>query len=137
VQSNRLWFQNKGTQHTRNQAYITNQKNTAEFDFAGTLYCKRSHSFHKSSKHSDHEIRSVEIFADLIPLHEKKVSNILLCYLEDYQKSSTLSQCCGSLNVYPGSLILIFNYPGSRILHPGSNNCNKRGGKKFVVLPTL
>jgi hypothetical protein len=39
---------------------------------------------------------------------------------------------------YPGSLIVIFIHPGSRISDPGSNNSTKRGGgKNFVVLPFL
>jgi hypothetical protein len=36
----------------------------------------------------------------------------------------------------PGSRILIFTHPGSRISDPGSKNSNKREGvKKFVVIP--
>jgi hypothetical protein len=44
-------------------------------------------------------------------------------------------------DVYPGSRILIFTHPGSRILDPGSKNSNKRerlkkrGEKKLVVIP--
>jgi hypothetical protein len=38
-------------------------------------------------------------------------------------------------DVYSGSRILIFIHPGSWISDPGSENSNKRGGrKKFVVL---
>jgi hypothetical protein len=33
-------------------------------------------------------------------------------------------------DVYPGSRILIFTHPGSRIPHPGSKNSNKREGWK-------
>jgi len=33
-------------------------------------------------------------------------------------------------DVYPGSRILIFVHPGSRISDPGSKNSNKRGGLK-------
>jgi hypothetical protein len=40
------------------------------------------------------------------------------------------------LKVYPRSQILIFVYPGSCILDPGSKNSNKREGwKKLAVLP--
>jgi hypothetical protein len=38
-------------------------------------------------------------------------------------------------DVYPGSRILIFTHPGSRIPDPGSKNSKKeRGEKKFVVI---
>jgi hypothetical protein len=39
-------------------------------------------------------------------------------------------------DVYPGSRILIFTHPGSRISDPGSKNSIKeRGEKKLVVIP--
>jgi hypothetical protein len=39
-------------------------------------------------------------------------------------------------DVYPGSRILIFTHPGSRISDPGSKKSNKkRGEKKFVNIP--
>jgi hypothetical protein len=54
-------------------------------------------------------------------------------------------QCCGTplvlcavwriREVYPGSRILIFTHPGSRISDPGSKNSNDIGEKKFVVIP--
>jgi hypothetical protein len=37
-------------------------------------------------------------------------------------------------DVYPGSRILIFNHPGSRIPDPKTAT-KERGGKKFVVIP--
>jgi hypothetical protein len=47
-------------------------------------------------------------------------------------------QCCGSGMFIPdpGSRILIFTHPGSRIPDLGSKNSYKeRGKKKFVVIP--
>jgi hypothetical protein len=38
-------------------------------------------------------------------------------------------------DVYLGSLIVIFTHPGSGISDPGSINSNKKGVKKFVVVP--
>ncbi len=41
-------------------------------------------------------------------------------------------------DVYPGSRILIYTHPGSRISDPGSKNSNKREGwKKNFVIPFL
>jgi hypothetical protein len=40
-------------------------------------------------------------------------------------------------DVYPGSRILIFTHPGSRIPDPGSKNSTitkERGEKKFVII---
>jgi hypothetical protein len=38
-------------------------------------------------------------------------------------------------DVYPGSQILIFTHPGSRILIPGPKAATKEKGEKFVVIP--
>ncbi len=40
-------------------------------------------------------------------------------------------------DVYPGSRILIFTHPGSRISDPGSKNSNKREGRKKKFLITF
>jgi hypothetical protein len=51
---------------------------------------------------------------------------------EDFCKESAM--ICTVLRireVYPGSRILIFTHPGSRISDPGSKNSNKRGVKKI------
>jgi hypothetical protein len=40
-------------------------------------------------------------------------------------------------DVYPGSRILIFTHPGSRISDPGSKNSNKREGMKKNLLSCL
>ncbi len=39
--------------------------------------------------------------------------------------------------VYPGSRILIFTHPGSRILDPGSKNSNRREGRKKKICHTF
>ncbi len=40
-------------------------------------------------------------------------------------------------DVYPGSRILIFTHPGSRISDPGSKNSNKREGYKKISCHTF
>jgi hypothetical protein len=54
-----------------------------------------------------------------------------------YDKTSLKKEAVLQIrDVYPGSLILIFTHPGSRIPDLGSKNRNKKEGckKNFVIL---
>jgi hypothetical protein len=52
-------------------------------------------------------------------------------------KLSQLAAVLRIRDVYPGSRILIFSHPGSRILDPRSKNSNKREGWKKIDVKTF
>ncbi len=83
------------------------------------------------------------------PSHVKQLSLIHVCKIglnscvpvrAIYSATATASIIFSVLrirDVYPGSRILVFNQPGSRISDPGSKNRNKREGWKKIRCHTF
>ncbi len=73
------------------------------------------------------ELRYLNIWSDLYPVHTKRNAGAT-----HGGKSAWWIR-----DVYPGSRILIFTHPGSRISDPGSKNSNKRERWKKICYHTF
>ncbi len=79
----------------------------------------------------------IHILARIVRRHRGRCKRDVQCY---FRRTLHIKNCCRAVlrirDVYPGSRILIFTHPGSRISDPGSKNSSKREGwKNFFVKP--